>query len=181
MNPFLKPMMIGLPQGASMGLSLFSRKPDGSEKDLLAVESEQGQTLAPSIRDSRFAPNLAFYQAGQIDSNIYGTQIPKNKYGREDEITQALIRVGALPSLIESSPKLHRGRPCIAGTGVTVRRIVGWHKQGLSAQEVASEYGHLTQAQIHAALAYYYSHYDEIEADLAAEEAAIEKLMQQQD
>jgi uncharacterized protein (DUF433 family) len=29
-------------------------------------------------------------------------------------------------TLIERSPEIRKGRPCIAGTGVTVRRIAGW-------------------------------------------------------
>jgi len=31
-------------------------------------------------------------------------------------------------TLIERSPEIRNGRPCIAGTGVTVRRIAGWLK-----------------------------------------------------
>ena len=33
-------------------------------------------------------------------------------------------------TLIERSPEIRRGRPCITGTGVTVRRIAGWRKVG---------------------------------------------------
>jgi uncharacterized protein (DUF433 family) len=82
-------------------------------------------------------------------------------------------------TFITRSPEIRGGRPRIAGTGVTVRRIVGWYKLGLSPEEIADEYGHLTLAQVHAALAYYHANREEIEADLAAEEEEIERLEQQ--
>jgi uncharacterized protein (DUF433 family) len=59
---------------------------------------------------------------------------------------------------------------------VTVLRVAGWYKLGLSPEEIASEYGHLTLAQVHAALAYYHANGDEIEADLAEEEALADSL-----
>jgi len=79
-------------------------------------------------------------------------------------------------TLIERSPKIRKGRPCIAGTGVTVRRIVGWHNLSLSPEEIAAKIDHLTLAQIHAALAYYHANRDEIDSDIAAEDALIEEL-----
>jgi hypothetical protein len=42
----------------------------------------------------------------------------------------------------------------------------------MSPEEIALEYPHLTLAQIHAALAYYHVNRDEIETDIAAEQAA---------
>ena len=42
----------------------------------------------------------------------------------------------------------------------------------MSPEEIALEYPHLTLAQIHAALAYYHVNLDEIETDIAAEQAA---------
>jgi len=73
-------------------------------------------------------------------------------------------------TLIERSPDIRKGRPCIAGTGVTVRRIAGWHNLGLAPEEIAAKIEHLTLAQIHAALAYYHANRDEIDSDIAAEE-----------
>jgi uncharacterized protein (DUF433 family) len=68
------------------------------------------------------------------------------------------------------------GRPRIAETGVTVRRIVGWYKLGWSPEEIADRTGHLSLAQVYAALAYYHANREEIEADMAAEEAEAERL-----
>jgi uncharacterized protein (DUF433 family) len=69
-----------------------------------------------------------------------------------------------------------QGRPSIAGTGVTVRRIAGWHNMGLAPEEIVAKVEHLTLAQIHAALAYYHANRDEIDSDIAAEDAAVEEI-----
>jgi uncharacterized protein (DUF433 family) len=79
-------------------------------------------------------------------------------------------------TLIVRSPEIRGGRPRIAGTGVTVRRIVGWYKLGLSPEEISTEIPHLSLAQVYAALAYYHANREEIEADTAAEEAEAERL-----
>ena len=79
-------------------------------------------------------------------------------------------------SLIERSPEIRKGRPCIAGTGVTVRRIAGWYNLGLTPEEIAAKMEHLTLAQIHAALAYYHANREEIDNDIAAEDALTEAI-----
>ena len=82
-------------------------------------------------------------------------------------------------TLIDRSPKIRNGRPCIAGTGVSVMRIAGWHNLGLTPEEIAANFGHLTLAQVHAALAYYHSNREEIDSDIAAEDLAAERLLKQ--
>jgi len=82
-------------------------------------------------------------------------------------------------TLIVRSPGIRGGRPCIAGTGVTVRRVVSWYKLGLSPEQIVDEVGHLTLAQVYAALTYYHANRDEIEADLATEESEGEALERQ--
>jgi len=81
--------------------------------------------------------------------------------------------VGAVEigSLIDRDPAIRAGRPKIAGTGVTVMRVTAWYKMGLTPEEIATQYGRLSLAQVHAALAYYHANSEEIEADLAQEEA----------
>jgi uncharacterized protein (DUF433 family) len=59
----------------------------------------------------------------------------------------------------------------VAGTGVTVKRIVSWYKLGFSPEEIADEIGHLTLAQVYGALAYYHSNRSEIEADITDDDA----------
>ena len=78
-------------------------------------------------------------------------------------------------TLIDRDPAIRGGRPKIAGTGVTVMRVACWYKMGLTPEEIAAQYGHLSLAQVHGALAYYHANTEEIEADLADEEAFAEK------
>ncbi len=74
------------------------------------------------------------------------------------------------------SPDIREGRPRIAGTGVTARRIVGWYKLGLSPEGIGGRVWHLSLAQMHVALAYYHANREAIEADIAAEEADLDRL-----
>jgi uncharacterized protein (DUF433 family) len=76
----------------------------------------------------------------------------------------SVIEIG---TLIDRDPKVRGGRPKIAGTGLTVSRIAIGYKMGMTPEEIALEYPHLTLAQVHAALAYYHVNRDEIEADIA--------------
>jgi uncharacterized protein (DUF433 family) len=79
-------------------------------------------------------------------------------------------------TLIVRTPEIRGGRPRIAGTGITVQRIVGWYKLGLSAEEIANQIPHLTLAQVYAALAYYHANRDEIEQALAVEDAEADQI-----
>jgi hypothetical protein len=47
---------------------------------------------------------------------------------------------------------------------------------GLIPEEIAGKFGHLSLAQVHAALAYYYANRTEIDADLEAEARETEAL-----
>ena len=79
-------------------------------------------------------------------------------------------------TLISRNPDIHGGCPIIAGTGVTVRRIAIWYKQSLRAEEIADRIGHLTLTQVYAALTYYHANREEIDADIAAEEAEGDRI-----
>jgi Protein of unknown function (DUF433) len=52
----------------------------------------------------------------------------------------------------------------------------GFYKEGASAEEIARRMSHLSLAQVYAALAYYHANRDEIEVDLAEEDAEYWKL-----
>lgn len=67
---------------------------------------------------------------------------------------------------IAVTPGVVGGKPHIVGHRITVQNIVIWHERmGLSADEIATEYN-LTLADIYAALAYYYDHRAEIDAEI---------------
>jgi uncharacterized protein (DUF433 family) len=83
-------------------------------------------------------------------------------------------------SLIASKPGVNGGRPCIAGTGTSVRCIAVYDMQGYSPEQIVEHRPYLTLAQVHAALAYYWANKAEIEADLEADEAAEEEYLRAQ-
>lgn len=82
--------------------------------------------------------------------------------------TQTQTDIG---TLITRSPRIRGGRPILAGTGVSVQRIVGWYKLGMSPEEIVTQIPHLSLALVHAALTYYHANQAEIEAALAEEDA----------
>lgn len=61
------------------------------------------------------------------------------------------------------------GSPVIAGTRFPVRSVVHYVlRLGWTPEELADRFPHLTLAEVHDALAYYYDNRAEIEADIAA-------------
>ena len=80
-------------------------------------------------------------------------------------------------TLIVRNPDIRGNRPILAGTGVSVRGIVVRYKRGLTPEEIADSYGHLSLAPVYAALAYYHANQEEIEADLEAEDRLYDQLV----
>ena len=91
-----------------------------------------------------------------------------------------MATVVEIGSLISRRPEIRGVRPCLAETGVSVRRIARWHNMGQIPEEMVETFvGRLSLAQVHAALAYYYANQAEIDGDLAAEDRETEALEQQ--
>lgn len=77
---------------------------------------------------------------------------------------------------IEMTPGVAGGNPRIAGHRITVHNVVVWHERlGMSADEIATEYG-LTLADVFAALTYYYDNRSEIDQAFQDDEAFVEQL-----
>jgi len=58
--------------------------------------------------------------------------------------------------------------PMLAGTRIKVVEIVLDHlAHGSDAQEIHREFPHLSLGQIHSALAYYYDHQEEVDAEIS--------------
>jgi uncharacterized protein (DUF433 family) len=77
---------------------------------------------------------------------------------------------------ISRTPGVCGGRACIAGHRVRVLDIVVWHEhQGMSPDEIVAQVPTLTLAEVHAALAYYFDHMDEIREEMRAERAQAEE------
>ena len=68
--------------------------------------------------------------------------------------------------LIYRNPKVRGGRPCLLGTGLRVLDIVmEMLFSQRTADEIAMDY-EVELPAVHAALAYYYTHKDEIDTDI---------------
>lgn len=79
-------------------------------------------------------------------------------------------------SLLTRTPEVRHGRPCIAGTGISVHRIAILYKMGHTPDEILAKYHHLTAAGVYAALAYYHVNQAEVEAEMAADEAEADRI-----
>lgn len=70
---------------------------------------------------------------------------------------------------IISDESICGGSPLIVGTRFPVRSVVHYVlRLGLAPEELVQRFPHLTLAQVHDALAYYYDNRQEVEADIAA-------------
>jgi uncharacterized protein (DUF433 family) len=85
----------------------------------------------------------------------------------------SVAAVGALSVIREhivSTPETCGGKPRVSGTRIQVKHVVVMHeRQGMTPEQIISEYPHLTFAGIYSALAYYHDHREEVNADIRAE------------
>lgn len=78
---------------------------------------------------------------------------------------QAVSRKVSHP-YIEQKAGTCGGRPIIVGTRIEVS-LIAWHyKQGRTVDEILQNYPHLTPAQVHDALSYYFDHQSEIDEEI---------------
>ncbi|RMH20564.1 MAG: DUF433 domain-containing protein [Acidobacteria bacterium] len=69
------------------------------------------------------------------------------------------------------------GVPQIVGANTkVVEVVVHMRASGISAEQLAVELPHLTPAQIHSAMAYYWDHKDELDADVARRREYAERM-----
>lgn len=86
------------------------------------------------------------------------------------------MTLAVLDKYIEATPGICGGKPRIAGHRITVQNVALWHeREGKSVDEIATEHD-LSLSAVHAALAYYYDHKDNVDRSVADGEAHAEKL-----
>jgi uncharacterized protein (DUF433 family) len=79
---------------------------------------------------------------------------------------------------IVATPGVAGGKPRIDGHRIRVQDVAVWHERlGLSVDEIVADYD-LTPAQVHAALAYYFDHREEIDRSLAEDQEIADSLRQ---
>jgi uncharacterized protein (DUF433 family) len=82
-----------------------------------------------------------------------------------------MSQIPTIASHIEITPGTCGGKPRIAGHRIRVKDVVIWHEHmGESADEIVTKFPQLTHADVYAALAYYFDHRPEIDAELAEDE-----------
>ncbi len=80
-------------------------------------------------------------------------------------------------TLIVSTPGYVGGRPRIAGTRMPVTTIAHYWQQGYSAEDIVNRaFPHLQLAQVHAALAYYFTNQELIDRMIADDSALNDEL-----
>jgi uncharacterized protein (DUF433 family) len=86
------------------------------------------------------------------------------------------MAIKTLDQMIEITPGVSGGKPRIAGHRITVQNIAIWHERlGRSADEIAAEYD-LSLTEIYAALAYYFSHREEIDRSISESDNFVEQM-----
>lgn len=81
-----------------------------------------------------------------------------------------------MPRIVRT-PGTCGGKPRIDGHRIKVEHVAICHERlGMSPDSIVSAHPSLTLAQVHAALAYYYDHRDQIDADIDAGERFAEEL-----
>jgi uncharacterized protein (DUF433 family) len=85
---------------------------------------------------------------------------------REQHFQEDTVAVIQSIDLITTDPSIRGGRPCIGGTGIRVTDIaIAQMLHGRTPDEIGSDYA-ISLAQVHAALAYYYQHKADLDADI---------------
>ncbi len=96
--------------------------------------------------------------------------------GSASETPNAECRMPARAERIVITPGTCGGKPRLAGHRIKVADVAIWYERmALSPDEIVSNWPSLTLSDVHAALAYYYDHRDQIDADIRAGEEFVEK------
>ena len=78
---------------------------------------------------------------------------------------------------IESTPGVCGGKPRIVGHRIRVMDVAVWYEQlGMTPDDIVSAHPSLTLSDVHAALAYFFDHRDEVLSDIAEERRFAEEV-----
>lgn len=81
---------------------------------------------------------------------------------------------------ISRDEKISGGRPVITGTRIRVSQIaLEYERLGWTPDQIVDAHPHLTLAQVHAALAYYYENLEQFRLELMENQELINSLRQQ--
>jgi uncharacterized protein (DUF433 family) len=98
----------------------------------------------------------------------------------EGMATQSEPQPQTLPVIAEYisvRPGYCDGKPHITGHRIKVQHVAIWHERmGMTAEEIAATYPTISLPAVHAALAYYYGHRIDIDADIDRDERFAEEM-----
>lgn len=124
-------------------------------------------------------PHRAYQPYDEDDVEQDGRDLDRGGRAVSQGIIGSLMATKTLDEHIEVTPDTAGGKPRIRGHRITVQDIAIWHERlGKSADEIASEYD-LTLGDVHAALAYYFDHREQIDARMAEDRAFADALRAQ--
>lgn len=95
--------------------------------------------------------------------------------------TTASPETTAFPVITEhivATPGICGGKPRIAGHRIKVQHVAIWHERmGMTPAQIVADYPQLSLGKVHAALAYYYDHREEIEKHIEDDEKFVADMM----
>jgi uncharacterized protein (DUF433 family) len=77
---------------------------------------------------------------------------------------------------VEVTPGVCGGRARIAGHRIRVQDIVLWTEQAQSPDQIVAHFPQLSLADVHAALAYYHDHREEIDGQIREDERFVTEM-----
>ena len=81
----------------------------------------------------------------------------------------SLATIG-LDELLYTREGFRQGRPCLAGTQITVHTIIAQHLMGMTTDDILADFPHASLAGIYAALAYFFKHREQVMSEFEEDE-----------
>jgi uncharacterized protein (DUF433 family) len=105
--------------------------------------------------------------------------IPSNDFAEHQQMNDSLSPNTILDRHIIIDPNICHGKPHLAGHRIRVQDIALWHERlGISVAEICADYD-LSQAEVYAALAYYFDYKTQIDQDIDTDQAYFEAFQHQ--
>jgi len=83
-------------------------------------------------------------------------------------------------TLIEATPGVYGGRPCLAGTRFPVLQVAVHYREGMTPEDIAATYEGLDLLRVNAAIVYYLANREAIDADILDEQTLHDRLAAEQ-
>lgn len=156
--------------GSVEGLIIRTRYESGNLRPLTRLDLADGSELRlDMLRVIRHHndPRRELMEGDEVEVKITAVL----RHGREGK--EATMKTVTGYPHVTRDPDVRKGQPIIEGTVVSVADIARLKKQGFTEQEIFKKQPVLPSiGRVHIALCYYYDHEAEIDAFIAADEAA---------